>query len=87
MPDAAAFAAIEVPALLVEAADSPPEQRDMTEKMAEALPNARLVRIGGGHLIDPAGAEVLVVIKEVLGERIATGCARARTGVAAGRDI
>ena len=66
MPDASASATIEVPALLVAASDSPPEQRDMTEKMAEVLPNARLVRIGGGHLIDPAGAEVLGFIAEVL---------------------
>jgi pimeloyl-ACP methyl ester carboxylesterase len=66
MPDAAAFSAIEVPALLVAASDSPPAQRDMTEKMAEALPNARLVRIGGGHLIDPAGADVFAFIEEVL---------------------
>jgi pimeloyl-ACP methyl ester carboxylesterase len=66
MPDAAAFATIEVPALLVAGSDSPPEQRDMTEKMAEVLPDARLVRIGGGHLIDPAGAEVLAFIGEVL---------------------
>jgi esterase len=66
MPDAAAFATIEVPALLIAASDSPPEQRDMTEKMARVLPSARLVRIGGGHLIDPAGAEVLAFIGEVL---------------------
>ncbi len=66
MTDAAAFATIEVPALLVAASDSPPEQRDMTERMAEALPNARLVRIGGGHLVDPAGSEVLTFIEDVL---------------------
>jgi pimeloyl-ACP methyl ester carboxylesterase len=66
MPDFAAFATIEVPALLVAASDSPPEQRDMTEKMAQALPNARLARIGGGHLIDPAGTEVLAFIEELL---------------------
>jgi esterase len=66
MPDAAAFATIEVPALLVAASESPPEQRDMTEKMAEVLPNARLVRIGGGHLVDPAGAEVLTFVEEAL---------------------
>jgi pimeloyl-ACP methyl ester carboxylesterase len=66
MPDAAAFASIDAPALLVAASDSPPEQRDMTEKMAEVVPNARLVRIGGGHLIDPAGPEVLAFIEEVL---------------------
>ena len=50
MPDAAAFAAIDVPSLLVAGSDSPPEQRDMTEKMAEVLPNARLVQVAGGHL-------------------------------------
>jgi hypothetical protein len=65
MPDAAAFATIDVPALLVAASDSPREQRDMTEKMAEVLPTARLVRIGGGHLIDPAGVDVLAFIEEV----------------------
>jgi pimeloyl-ACP methyl ester carboxylesterase len=66
MPDAAAFATIEVPALLVAASDSPPEQREMTEKMAEVLPNARLVRVGGGHLVDPAGQEVLAFIQDVV---------------------
>src|SRR5262245_6193375 len=66
MPDAAAFATIDAPALLVAASDSPPAQRDMTDKMAEALPNARLARIGGGHLVDPAGAEVLAFIEQAL---------------------
>jgi pimeloyl-ACP methyl ester carboxylesterase len=41
MPDAAAFATIHKPTLLVAAAESPPEQREMTEAMAHALPNAR----------------------------------------------
>jgi pimeloyl-ACP methyl ester carboxylesterase len=67
MPEAAAFATIEVPALLVAATDSPPEQRDMTERMVEVLPNARLVLVGGGHLVDPAGLEVLAFIEELLG--------------------
>ena len=53
------------PVLLVAASESPPEQRDMTEKMADALPNARLARIDGGHLIDPAGTEVLTFIEEL----------------------
>lgn len=61
-----AFATMEVPSLLVAGPDSPPKQRDMTEKMAQALPNDRLVRIGNGHLIDPAGAQVLAFIGEVL---------------------
>jgi esterase len=67
MPDAAAFADIDVPTLLVAASDSPPEQRDVTEKMAEVLANARLVYVRGGHLVDPAGPEVLAFIEEVLG--------------------
>ena len=65
MPDAGAFATIDKPVLLVAASESPPEQRDMTEKMADALPNARLARVGGGHLIDPAGTEVLAFIGEL----------------------
>jgi esterase len=66
MPDAAAFATIDVPALLVAASDSPPEQRDMTERMAEVLPNARLVRVGGVHLVDPASPEVLAFIEDAI---------------------
>jgi len=66
MPDAAAFATIDKRALLLVASESPPEQREMTEAMAHVLPDARLLRIGGGHLIDPAHSEVLAFIEEVL---------------------
>jgi hypothetical protein len=38
----------------------------MTERMAEVLPKSRLVRVGGGHLVDPAGAEVLDFVEEVV---------------------
>lgn len=65
-PDAAAFATIEVPILLVAASDSPPEQREMTEAMARALPNSRTALVGGGHLIDPATPEVLAFVEEML---------------------
>jgi esterase len=68
LPDAAAFAEIEVPVLLVAATDSPPEQRDMTERMAEALPDARLVGVEGGHLIDPAGPKVQSFVRETLAD-------------------
>jgi len=64
--DAAALAAIEQPALLVAAADSRPALREATEALAEVLPNARLLRVGGGHLIDPAGPAVLAFVEEVL---------------------
>jgi esterase len=66
MPDAAAFATIDKPALLVAASESPPPQREMTEAMAGMLPNARTALVGGGHLIDPAGPQVLAFIEEVL---------------------
>lgn len=65
--DAAALAALDRPALLVAAADSPPQIRQPVEALAGALPHARLVRVEGGHLIDPASPAVLAFIDEVLG--------------------
>ena len=65
MPDAAAFATIDKPVLLVAASESPPEQREMTEAMAGALPNARTALVAGGHLIHPAAPEVLAFIEEL----------------------
>ena len=67
MPAAGAFAAIDKPTLLVAASESPPEQREMTTAMAGVLPDARTSLVGGGHLIDPAGPEVLAFVAEVLG--------------------
>jgi esterase len=69
MPDAAAFATIDKPTLLVAASESPPEQREMTEAMADALPDARTALVAGGHLIDPAAPEVLAFVEEVLERR------------------
>ena len=69
MPDAAMFGTIDVPTLLVVASESPPEQRDMSYAMSRALPNSRTVEVGGGHLIDPAGPEVLAFIEETLDSR------------------
>ena len=66
MPDAAAFATIEQPTLLVAATDSPPAGREMTEAMQRALPNARMTLVGGGHLIDPAAPEVLAFVGQIL---------------------
>jgi esterase len=66
MPDAAAFATIDMPTLLVAASESPSEQREMTKAMADALLNARTALVGGGHLIDPASPEVLAFIEEAL---------------------
>ncbi len=65
--DAEELATIEQPALLVAAADSPPEFHEPIKALADALPNARSVLVGGGHIIDPAAPEVLTFIGEVLG--------------------
>jgi esterase len=69
MPDAAAFAAIEKPTLLVAASDSPSEQHEMTEAMSGVLPHARTALVTGGHLIDPAAPEVLAFVEGVLESR------------------
>jgi esterase len=66
MPDSAAFATIDKPALLVAASESPPEQREMTEAMTGALPHARAALVGGGHLVDPAAPEVLAFLEALL---------------------
>jgi esterase len=68
-PEAVAFATIDKPTLLVAASDSPPEQREMSEAMAAAIPNARSALVEGGHLIDPAAPEVLAFVEEVLERR------------------
>ncbi|MGZ5336313.1 MAG: alpha/beta fold hydrolase [Solirubrobacterales bacterium] len=65
-PDAAALATIDKPALVVAAADSPQAQRDMSDAMAAALPNARPALVAGGHLIDPAAPEILAFVEELV---------------------
>lgn len=65
--DARAIATIHQPVLLVGAAGSHPALRDPNDAMATALPHARTVVLGGGHLIDPAAPEVLAFVREVLG--------------------
>ena len=62
----AALAAIAVPVLLVIAAGSPPEFHEPVEALAAALPDARTVTVGGGHIIDPAAPEVVAFVEEVL---------------------
>jgi pimeloyl-ACP methyl ester carboxylesterase len=57
--DAAALVRIEQPVLLVTASDSPPMLRELADGIADALPNVRVSQVGGGHMIDPAGPDVL----------------------------
>jgi esterase len=63
--DAGTLATIAQPVLLVTAADSPPEFHEAPAALAAAIPNARTATVGGGHLIDPAGPDVLSFIEEV----------------------
>ena len=64
--DATAIATMKQPVLLVNAVDSLPGQLEASAAMAAALPDARAVLVGGGHLVDPAGPEVLAFVEEVL---------------------
>jgi esterase len=59
------LARIDKPALLVAATDSPPAFRRVHDAAAAAMPGARAVLVGGGHLIDPSGPAVLAFVEEV----------------------
>ena len=66
--DAASLATIDVPALLVAATESPEAFRQCNDAMAAAMPHARTVLLGGGHMIDPSDPAVLDFIREVLAD-------------------
>lgn len=55
----AELAGIDRPTLLVSAEDSPGILRRVNDRLAQALPRAEMVRVTGGHLIDPAHQTVL----------------------------
>lgn len=65
--DREALEKIEQPALLVMAAESPPEFHEPIEALAGAIPGSRVVSVGGDHIIDPAAPEVVEFIEAVLG--------------------
>jgi hypothetical protein len=52
--------------LLVSAEDSPPALRAVNAALAEALPDAELVLVPGGHLINPGHPVVLAFLGRVL---------------------
>jgi esterase len=54
------------PTLLVAGKDSPPTFAEVTKRMAEAMPSARLDWVEGGHLINPAHPTVLRFFDDVL---------------------
>lgn len=60
-----ALGAIDRPALVVAATDSPPDFREVCDLVVDALPSARLVLVDGGHLINPASPAVLQFIADL----------------------
>ena len=64
--DVSRLAEIRVPTLVVTAEDSPIEFQLASEAVAGAIPNARSVRVSGGHAIDPAGPDVLTFVSELV---------------------
>ena len=69
------LATIAVPTLLVAGTDSPPVFADMTNRVAAAIPGARVEWVDGGHLIDPAHPAVLAFVDELLDRAVATSAA------------
>jgi hypothetical protein len=67
LTDPSGLAELAVPTLVVTADDSPEPIRRGSEALARTLPQARAVRAGGGHAIDPAGPEVASFIAEIAG--------------------
>ena len=58
---------IDVPTLLVAASGSPEPFRQVTDRMAAAMPNAEKVVIEGGHFVDPADPSVIEFVRRALG--------------------
>jgi pimeloyl-ACP methyl ester carboxylesterase len=65
-PRDAELARIDVPTLLVVPAEPLPGMTQATERMAAVVPNARIVVVPGGHLVDPTAPAVLEFVEEVL---------------------
>ena len=53
------------PTLLVAAAHSPPAYRQVSDALADAIPGARRVLVGGGHSISPSEPAVLDFLREI----------------------
>jgi esterase len=63
------LATIDRPTLLVAATESlQPGYGEVTSRMAEAMPSARVEWVEGGHLIDPAHPVVLAFLDEVMAD-------------------
>lgn len=64
------LAAIDLPTLVVGGADSPAAFGLANDDIAAAIPNARKLVVGGGHLVDPADPGVIAFIEETLADTV-----------------
>ena len=62
LTDNSGLGALAAPTLIVAADDSPQSLQHGTDGLVRALPQARVARVGGGHVIDPAGPDVLAFV-------------------------
>lgn len=67
--DAATLAAVRHPTLLVTASDSAEAFRRVIAVMAETMPNARVLRVAGGHFVSPSEPGVLAFVRETIGSQ------------------
>jgi esterase len=65
--DTEALAELGVPALVVTATESAAPIRACSDALARRLLEARVVQVGGGHAIDPAGEDVLAFVRDIVG--------------------
>ena len=57
------------PTLIVAGTNSPPAFAEVTNRMAEAMPSAKVEWVEGGHLVNAAHPAVIGFVDEVLGRR------------------
>jgi len=57
------------PIIIVCGVESPVAPRRASARMAELVPDAELVEVPGGHLVDPAHPAVLAFIDRVAAKR------------------
>jgi esterase len=64
--DLADLRRLRVPTLIVSGEDSPAPLQHATAALERALPQARAIRVPGGHAIDPAGPEIVAFVSELI---------------------
>jgi pimeloyl-ACP methyl ester carboxylesterase len=66
LTDNALLGELRTPTLIVSGEDSPEPLQHATVGLERALPQARTARVAGGHMVDPAGRDVLEFVADAL---------------------